>query len=76
MLRLAIIAIFVLVSSCTRAPDAVGVETVVPVDTVEGIKSHEIFIATTRAQSDDDAQFFSTDRQLNLHFASVDVTVP
>lgn len=76
MFRIAIMAIVVCVAACTRAPDAVGVETVVPVETVEGIKTHEIFIATTRAPSDDDAEFFSGDRQLNLHFASVDVTVP
>ncbi|MEL7012334.1 MAG: alpha/beta hydrolase [Pseudomonadota bacterium] len=76
MFRFMIMMIVVLVTSCTRAPDAVGVETVVPVDTVEGLKSHEIFIATTRAQSDDEAEFFSGDRQLGLSFASVDVTVP
>ena len=76
VLRFAIVAIFALVSACTRAPDAVGVDTVVPVDTVEGIATHEVFIATTRAPSTDDAEFFSGDRQLGLSFASVDVTVP
>ncbi|MEM7074248.1 MAG: alpha/beta hydrolase [Pseudomonadota bacterium] len=62
--------------ACARAPDSVGVETVVPVESVPGLTRHDVFIATTRAPSDDTAQFFSGDRSLKVRYASVDVTIP
>ena len=77
MLRLSIACLSLLfVVACSRAPDAVGVDTLVPVEEVRGLKAHRVFIATTRAPSSDTAQFFSGERQLGLSFAAVDATVP
>lgn len=74
--RTAFFLCVIFIAACSRAPDAVGVETVVSPDDVQGLKQHEVFIATTRAPSPDTAEFFSGERQLGLSFAAVDVTVP
>ncbi|MEM6577379.1 MAG: alpha/beta hydrolase [Pseudomonadota bacterium] len=76
MRQIAGILLVVLIAACSRAPDAVGVETVVPAQTVQGVKKHDVFIATTREPSPEAAEFFSAERDLGLSFASVEVTVP
>lgn len=76
MFRLVVICVIICLSACGRAPDAVNVETVVPVESVPDLKRHNVFIATSRTASSDTAQFFTGERSQGLNFASVEVTVP
>jgi len=50
--------------------------TIAPASDAEIAGVHRIFLATTRAKSDQDGLIFSGDRTLDPHFAFVDVTVP
>lgn len=47
-----------------------------PVASLPEIKSHKIFVATTRKPSDDPAIFYSKDRSQKLSFAAVNVSIP
>lgn len=71
-----IFALVLALACCTRAPDLVGVQPEVPTDTVSMLSRHQVFIATSRASSDDTAQFYSGSRAPGVRFASVDVTIP
>ncbi|MGB2200493.1 MAG: alpha/beta hydrolase [Pseudooceanicola atlanticus] len=66
-----------LVAACTPVLDQVGIDNALyPALGVPGIRAHEIFIATTRQGSSDEAVFFSGQRSQTLGLASVTVTVP
>lgn len=50
--------------------------TIAPASESQIAGKHRIFLATTRARSDVEGMVFSGDRNLDTHFAFVDVTVP
>jgi len=50
--------------------------TIAPASDAQIAGEHRIFLATTRAKSDQDGLVFSGDRNLDPYFAFVDVTVP
>jgi len=50
--------------------------TIAPASEAQIAGEHRIFLATTRAKSDQDGLIFSGDRSLDPYFAFVDVTVP
>ncbi|WP_188721875.1 alpha/beta hydrolase [Nitratireductor aestuarii] len=50
--------------------------TIAPASDAQIAGEHRIFLATTRAKSDQDGLVFSGDRTLDPYFAFVDVTVP
>jgi esterase/lipase superfamily enzyme len=65
------------VSACASQPthELIGNNIVaVPASQIAG--SHEIFVATTRAEANDKRQVFSGDRSDRIAFAKVDMTVP
>ena len=76
MFRHLVLVLVIALASCTRAPDGVGVDTAVPTASVPNLKRQTVFVATSRAPSQDSAEFFSRDRAYGLSFASVDVTIP
>ncbi len=62
---------------CSRPPDLIGVEhPEVSSTDVPGIKSHKVFIMTSRARSSVEAEFYSRKRSEQLGLSSVIVTVP
>jgi len=65
-----------LLLGCARPPNLVDIPTVVPVESVPEATTHRVFIATSRAPSDDPAELFSGARGATMSFASVDVSVP
>lgn len=75
-LAIVAMAALIIVSACGGPQNLVGVKTTVPVDSVPGITKHRLFIATSRARSDEPAEFYSGRRGSGLEFASVDVSVP
>ncbi len=75
-MRIILVLIIGLLTGCSGQKNLVGVETVVPVDSVPDVTRHRIFVATPRAFSDDPSEFFSGRRSTQLNFAAVDVTVP
>jgi len=76
-LRIALTAcLLAALSACAGPKDLVGIETEVPVEIVAGTTKHSVFIATSRASSEDPAEFFSGKRISGLNFASVEVSVP
>ncbi|MEP1425846.1 MAG: alpha/beta hydrolase [Tateyamaria sp.] len=68
--------LLVILSACAGPRNLVGIETEVPVESVAGTSKHTVFIATSRASSEDPAEFFSGKRVSGLNFASVEVSVP
>lgn len=70
------VAVSVLLLGCAGPKNLVDVPTVVPVESVPDLKRHRIFMATSRAPSDDPAEFFSGERGDGVNFASVEVTIP
>ena len=76
MLRCLFLLFAVLLTACGRPEPIIGVETVVPVETVQGAVQQKVFIATTRQASDETGVFFSGARFQGTNFASVEVSVP
>ena len=76
LFRILFLMLALVLASCTRAPDLVGVETEVPSDSVPLLTRQQVFIATSRAVSEDPAEFYSGSRAPGVRFASVDVTIP
>jgi len=68
--------LLVALSACAGPKNLVGIETKVPVESVAGTTKHTVFIATSRAASEDPAEFFSGKRISGLNYASVEVSVP
>ncbi|SLN67238.1 hypothetical protein ROA7450_03583 [Roseovarius albus] len=62
--------------SCSGPKDLVDVPTTVPVESVPEVTKHRIFIATSRAKSDESGEFYSGERGRGLNFASVTVSIP
>lgn len=67
-----------IVTGCTGVPDAiVGIDNPKsPAETVHGVKTHDIFIMTTRAPDSDPALLYSGNRSRHLGLAKVTVTIP
>lgn len=64
--------------ACSRAPDRIiglGVSEVTAAK-VRGVTTHRIFVATTRAKSEDQFELFSGKRSSTLSLAHLDVSVP
>lgn len=77
MLRLSFVFLLIAVSSCGKPPDLVGVDNPdKPVASVSKTNTHTVYIATTRAVSDVEAEFFSGQRAEDIGLASVLVSVP
>lgn len=76
MVRIVFLILVLSVIACGRAPDVIGVETAVPSSSVPLVSRQQVFIATSRAPSDDPAEFYSRVRSRTVNFASVDVTIP
>ncbi|MEP3342536.1 MAG: alpha/beta hydrolase [Hyphomicrobiales bacterium] len=71
--------VFLALTCCSSPPDAViGVDNpATPAASTKGAVKHTIYIATTRAKSDDPQVLFTGEREpLSLNFAKVDVYVP
>lgn len=68
--------IVLFLASCSKPQNLVGVETKVPVASVQDVSRHTIYLATPRAVSDDPSEFFSGRRSQTMSFASIEVTVP
>ena len=67
----------VLLSSCTRAPDLVGIDNPdIPAASVAEATQQKIFIATTRQASEAAGVFYGSERAPELGFASVVVSIP
>jgi esterase/lipase superfamily enzyme len=65
-------------SACNAGPTnliGIGAEELFRADTV-GLKSHTIYLATTRTRSTDPNEFYSGERASNLGLGNVTVTVP
>ena len=74
----AMIALAVLLSSCNAGPTkfvGLGEAELLNVNT-HGLKSHTIFLATTRTRSSDPSEFFSGERANKLGLGNVTVTIP
>ena len=66
-----------LVASCERPPELVGVVNAdVPVDAVPDVSRHRLFITTTREASEALGALYSSTRSSDLGLSSVVVTVP
>jgi esterase/lipase superfamily enzyme len=66
-----------LLAGCTRPPDLIGIENPdVPVESMQELTRHQIFIATTRQASEVTSTFFSSGRAPEVGLASVVVTIP
>jgi esterase/lipase superfamily enzyme len=65
-------------AGCTSVPDAIiGIENPkTPAQSVSGVRTHEIFVMTTRAPDSDPALFYSGNRSRDLGLAKVTVTIP
>ncbi len=77
MMRIVALLLCAAMSGCasTQAQMLIGTEVVSSTHSdIAG--EHRIFVATTRARSDDPREVFSNDRSLALSFARTDVTVP
>jgi esterase/lipase superfamily enzyme len=62
---------------CSRPPELVGIDNpATPAESVPQVRSHRVFIITTRQASEVVGAFFSAGRAPELGLASVDVTVP
>ncbi len=66
----------VLLSACAQPEPIIGVETAVPVETVEGAVQQKVFIATTRQPSNEAGEFYSGARYEGTNYASVEVSIP
>jgi esterase/lipase superfamily enzyme len=74
---LAAILVVALLSSCSRAPDLVGVDNLeTPAVTVEEATRQKIFITTTRQATEVVGAFYSGQRAPELGLASVVVSIP
>lgn len=51
-------------------------ETVLPLSSESGATTHRIFIATTRARSEDPTEFFSGERSTQMTLGQIDVAIP
>lgn len=64
-------------AGCSRPPELVGIDNpAMPARSVANLRSHRIFITTTREASEVVGAFFSGERSPELGLASVDVTIP
>ncbi|MBS4009829.1 MAG: alpha/beta hydrolase [Roseovarius sp.] len=62
---------------CSAAPEIIGIRNAnVPVESVEDLTKHRIFIMSTRGSSEVAGAFYSSVRAPELGMASVDATVP
>ena len=76
-MRALIFAIAVLLAGCSGPPSSiVGVAGAIPAASVPGATTVEVFIATSRAPDDDARVFFSGERNEDLSFARVLVSIP
>lgn len=67
----------VVATGCTRAPQIIGVTNPeVPVNSVDNLTKHRVFIMSTRESSEVIGAFFSSERAPELALASVDATIP
>lgn len=65
------------VAACSGPAQLIGVETTRPLTEAEvANRSHKIYIATTRRQSEVKGEFYSGERSSVLSFAAVDVVIP
>ncbi|WP_428644689.1 alpha/beta hydrolase [Roseibium sp.] len=73
-----LLAVLLLVSACAGPPDnIIGLDSPSSsLSRLQGLKSREVYILTTRAASDDPALLFSGDRGEGLSLAKVRVTIP
>ncbi|MEM1429353.1 MAG: alpha/beta hydrolase [Pseudomonadota bacterium] len=77
MMRYAALLLALLLVSCGRAPELVGIDNPeIPVRSVETATRHKVFIATTREDSEVVGALFSSLRANELGLASVEVSVP
>lgn len=66
-----------LLGACASEPALIGVDNPkVPVASIQEVTKHRLFIATTRAKSEELGEFFSGARSPELGLASVDVSIP
>lgn len=63
-------------TGCAPPQNLVGIETVVPSETVEPKRKLKVYVATSRAPSEEPGELFSGKRGQQLRFASVDVSIP
>ena len=69
--------IFLVLSSCERPPDVVGIDNAdIPVGSVPDLSRHRVFITTTREASEELGALYSSRRSSDLGLSSVVVTVP
>lgn len=71
------VALLIVLVSCSRPPDLVGVDNAAhPVAAQEQTSKRKVFIATTREATDAVGAFYSAERAPELGFASVLVSIP
>lgn len=72
-----VVLVSLLLLGCSREPEIIGIENPsIEAATIPDVSRHRIFIATTRAPSDEPGVLLSASRASSLGLASVDVTVP
>ena len=70
------LVLFILIA-CSRSPSVIGVShPEIPVSSVPNLKTHKIFILSTRSASDKLGELYSSSRAPELLMASVETTVP
>jgi len=73
--RLILLSVFVMLSACTNFIIGEG-EGLLDAAVQKGATKHRIYVATTRAFSDNPREFFSGERSQEMTLAHLDVTVP
>lgn len=76
VLQLFAAVVLVCLGACAGPKNLVGIPTAVPIETVHATETVKVFIATSRAASDEPGELFSGKRSHQLNFASVDVSIP
>lgn len=76
-MRAFLFAVLFALTSCASAPDIVGIDNPeAPTKSVAEARSHKVFIATTREDTEVVGALFSELRAEELGFASVEVSIP
>lgn len=71
------VVMILVAAGCTRAPQIIGVTNPeIPLNSVENLTKHRVFIMSTRQSSEVIGAFFSSERAPELALASVDTTIP